>query len=396
MEMLRRAAAAGQPFALVVLDSRLTGTDARTVAAYIRQTPDLSACGIILLTVEDQASGLRAYHELGIKACVMKPVAKEELLDALCGARSLPSPVVLAERRPVPECEPGAQATGVPVSDRRLHILVAEDNPYNQALMEDLLKRRGHTVHLAGDGQAALEALEKNDFDVMVLDIHMPELDGFQVIAVQRQREQGPGRRLPVIALTARSATGERERCLQAGMDDYLIKPVRAAELFAAIDRTVWKDEGGRMKDEKEHISASGSSFIHYPSSFEDGLLDPAALLAACDGDAELLRKMCQNFRTYAPDRLAEVSEALRDRDGTRLREAVHKLGGMVSTFSATAAATAALLGRLGTKGKIEEAIQAHTRLTEMVGSLVAVSESLSVEELQRARQGAQEFTSRR
>ena len=105
---------------------------------------------------------------------------------------------------------------------------------------------------------------------------------------------------------------------------------------------------------------------------------------------------MCRHFQTYAPDRLAEVSEALRDRDSARLREATHKLGGMVSTFSATAAETAALLGRLGTEGKIEQAIQAHSRLTEMVESLVAVSESLSVEELQRARQGAQEFTSRR
>src|SRR5262249_31317185 len=89
MKMLRRAAAAGPPFALVLLDSRLTGTDARTVAAFVRQTPDLSACGTILLTVEDQASGLSKYHELGIKACVMKPVVKEELLDAVCRARSL-------------------------------------------------------------------------------------------------------------------------------------------------------------------------------------------------------------------------------------------------------------------------------------------------------------------
>jgi two-component system, sensor histidine kinase and response regulator len=122
---------------------------------------------------------------------------------------------------------------------RRLHILVAEDNPYNQAVMEDLLPSRGHTVQIAGDGRAALTALEQGHFDVMLLDIHMPELGGFQVVAAQRQREQGTGTHLPVIALTARSADGERERCLQAGMDHYLAKPVRAAELFAALDRVV-------------------------------------------------------------------------------------------------------------------------------------------------------------
>src|SRR5262249_4117065 len=101
--------------------------------------------------------------------------------------------------------------------------------------MEDLLPRRGHTVHVAGDGRAALMALEKDDFDVMVLDIHMPELDGFQVVAVQRQREQGAGRRLPVIALTARSAAGERERSLQAGRGGYLVKAVRAGERFGGV-----------------------------------------------------------------------------------------------------------------------------------------------------------------
>ena len=188
-------------------------------------------------------------------------------------------------------------------------------------------------MHLAGDGRAALTALEQNQFDVMLLDIHMPELDGFQVVAAQRQREQGTGRHLPVIALTARSADGERERCLQAGMDDYLAKPVRAAALFAALDRVV-SGEGVPRPVESD-------------AGVPDGLLDPAALLAACDGDAELLRKMCRHFQTFVPGLLAELSEALRDRNALHLREAAHKLGAMVSSFSSIAAEAAALLGRL-------------------------------------------------
>src|SRR5262249_60373177 len=106
--------------------------------------------------------------------------------------------------------------------------------------------RRRHSLHVAGDGQAALNALEQGHFDVMLLDIHMPELDGFQVVAALRQREQGTSTHLPIIALTARSAAGERERCLQAGMDDYLAKPVRAADLFAAPDRVVSGGGGPR------------------------------------------------------------------------------------------------------------------------------------------------------
>jgi CheY-like chemotaxis protein/HPt (histidine-containing phosphotransfer) domain-containing protein len=260
--------------------------------------------------------------------------------------------------------------------------LVVEDNPFNQAVMKDLLPHRGHTLHLAADGRSALKALEEDHFDVMLLDIHMPELDGFQVVAIQRQREQDTGRHLPVIALTARSAAGERERCLQAGMDDYLTKPVRAAELIAAIERVV----------SSEGVPRPVESDAGFPSS----LLDSAALLAACDGDAELLGKMCRHFQSFVPSHLAEVREALRDRNASRLFQAAHKLGGIVSSFSGTAAEAAALLERLGSEGRIEEATQPYSRLTEVVGRLISVLDTLSVEQLQRWRQDLHECTSRR
>jgi HPt (histidine-containing phosphotransfer) domain-containing protein len=215
----------------------------------------------------------------------------------------------------------------------------------------------------------------------MLLDIHMPELDGFQVVAAQRRREQGTGQHLPVIALTACSADGERECCLRSGMDDYLAKPVRASDLFAALDRVV-PGEGAPRPVESDTCIPSG-------------LLDRTALLAACDGDAELLRKMCRHFQTFVPDRLAEVSEALRDRNAPRLREAAHKLGGMVSSFCVTAAEAAALLGRLGSEGKLEEAIQTHSRLTEIVGRLLAVLDTLSVEQLRRWGEDSERTTSR-
>ena len=332
LEALRRADEAGRPFALVVLDSYLAGTecdsassDALAIAAYIRQTPELSDCRIVLLAVEDQTKELQPFHELGIAACVTKPVVEEELLDAICRAQLLPSPLIErmkdeGEWMNIESSPTHPSSFVLHPSERRLHVLVAEDNPYNQAVMEDLLPRRGHTVYIAGDGPAALKALEQHYFDVMLLDIHMPEQDGFQVVALLREREQRIGRHLPIIALTARCAAGERERCLQAGMDEYLSKPVRAADLFAAIDRVTerMRDEGGRMKDERPPASE----------------LDPTALLAACDGDAELLRNMCGHFRSFVPDRLAEASEALREGNSSQLRATAHKLGGMVSSFS--------------------------------------------------------------
>src|SRR5262249_36021649 len=262
LEALQQAAAAGRPFTLVVLDSRLSGTDALALAAQVQQTPELSAGGTVLLGVEDQARELRHYHERGLAACVMKPVVEEELLDAICRARSLPRPALqIADcgLRIADSADNPQSAIRNPQSEGRgLRVLLAEDNSYNQALLEELLPRQGHTLHVTGDGRAALTALEQDDFDVMLLDIHMPELDGFQVVAVQRQREQDTGRHLRVIALTARSADGERERCLRAGMDDYLVKPVRAAELFASLNRVVsgQRVSGGVVRGEWSAVAA--------------------------------------------------------------------------------------------------------------------------------------------
>jgi two-component system, sensor histidine kinase and response regulator len=369
LEALNLAAAEGRPFGLVVLDSRLRGTEAMDVATHVLQTPELTGSVVILLTVEDQAKELHRYHELGIAACVMKPLVEEELLEAICRARLLPRPTG------------NRQTPTVPASGRRLRVLLAEDNLFNRAVMEDLLPRRGHAVHVADDGRAALAALEQSRFDVMLLDIHMPELDGFQVAQAQRRREQDTGTHLPIIALTARSAAGERERCLQAGMDDYLAKPVRAAELFATIDRVISGEDAGRPVDANGGVPGD--------------LLDPTALLAACDGNDELLRKMCGHFRTIAPGRLAEVTEAFRDRNAPRLREAAHKLGGMVSSFSATAAEAAALLERLGSDGKIEETTRAHSRLNETMERLYSLLDSVSVDQLRRWREDFQEAATR-
>ena len=120
-----------------------------------------------------------------------------------------------------------------------LRILVAEDSEFNSRHIERLLGRRGHAVRVATDGREALDLVEEAAFDLLLLDLHMPELDGFQVVQAIRERERAAGGHLPVIALTARARPEDRERCLAAGMDDYLSKPVRAAELFATIDRIV-------------------------------------------------------------------------------------------------------------------------------------------------------------
>jgi PAS domain S-box-containing protein len=268
----------------------------------------------------------------------------------------------------VPGAEEGEAAAGDPVSTRPLHILVAEDNELNQQVVRHLLTLRGHTVQIVRDGRETLRALEQDRFDLLLLDVHMPELDGFQVTAALRTREQGTGRHLPVVALTARSMKGDRERCLQAGMDDYLGKPIRRKDLFAAIERIL----AGRTSAEAPPESAPSTA----------ALLDAATLLTACDAHPSLLEKMVAVFRADAPRHLERMGNALRVGNAAELRESAHKLRGLLLAFSPTAAEKALLLEEAGAAGQLDGAAETYRALTGMVAGLGPQLDRVSVEGL--------------
>jgi CheY-like chemotaxis protein len=196
----------------------------------------------------------------------------------------------------------------------------------------------------------------------------MPGCDGFEVIEALRRRERATGGHLPVIALTARAMRSDRERCLRAGMDDYLAKPLAAAELFRVMDRVL-----AGMPAAEPVPPARGRP---------ETLLDPATLLAACDDDATILRKLIQVFRANAPGALARVCGAVQEGDTSRLREAAHRLRGLLSTFSAMAAAEAARLETMGAGGQLDDAASTLDGLTEMVERLGSQLEGLSIEQL--------------
>src|SRR5581483_3714328 len=233
MDALWHRAANGRPYALVLLDARMPDRDGLTVAAMIRQRAELSATRLILLTSEDRPGDPARIRELPINARLLKPVQQEELLETIYRVMSKPAGNGPAPARPAPAPQPAA--TSAPAAP--LHILVAEDNEFSAQLMEQLLSRQGHRVRLATDGPEALALATEDVFDLLLLDIHMPGLDGFGVVGAIRERERTAGGHLPVIALTARSRREDRQRCLAAGMDDFLTKPVARAALFAAIDR---------------------------------------------------------------------------------------------------------------------------------------------------------------
>ncbi|WP_406694444.1 PAS domain S-box protein [Singulisphaera sp. Ch08] len=360
LDALWRGVALGRPFSLVLLDARMPGTDGLALAARILQSPELSASRIILLTSEDLHGDIARYRALGIAAYTMKPVQQEELLEIIHRVLSRPTPAELS----TPTATAITTAPGE--STRRLRVLVAEDNPLNQELVEHLLRRRGHDVVVVGDGQAALATLDQDQFDLSLLDVHMPEFDGFQVIEALRHREQSTGGHLPVIAMTALAMKGDHERCLQAGMDDYLAKPIRASDLFAVIDRV---------------LAAHPEP---HPRPQPQTLLDPGTLQAACDDDPTLLGKLCLVFLAKSPDALARVRNAIIEGDSARLQEAAHHLRGLLSTFSATAAHAALKLEEVGASGQLDAAPPILDGLTEMVRRLVPLLDNLSIEQLRR------------
>ena len=359
MDALWHSVARGRPLELVVLDARMPDTDGLTLAARIRERAELAATRIILLTSGERPGDLVRLRDLRIEAHLNKPVLHDELLETVLRCMSRAVGGLPPTTAPSPSTRPPEPASR---SAHRLRILVAEDNEFNSRLIEELLARRGHHVQLAGDGSEALRLLDGEQFDLMLLDLHMPEKDGFQVIQAVRERERFTGDHLPVIAVTARSRPADRERVLAAGMDDFLAKPLQASGLWAAIDRVMAAPKASRP------------------------LLDRATLLAACGEDEAILAKICSILRARLPLDMAEIDMALRAREAPRLREAAHKLAGMVAAFSTSAGRVASDLEDQAARDDLDEASVLVAELQRMTRELIRLVDGLSIASLRATR----------
>jgi signal transduction histidine kinase/DNA-binding response OmpR family regulator len=218
---------AGEPFALILLDYHMPGMDGIMVAEEIKRHPEWGTPTILMLSSGGGPSEAKQARQAGIAAHLFKPFKQSELLAAIHKALNKAS----SDAGQSPETGVGPHDAG-----RTLHILLAEDNPVNQALAKRLLEKRGHTVVAVQNGREAVTAIDGDRFDLALLDVQMPEMDGLEAAGLirEKEREQGKGR-LPLIALTAHAMRGDRERCLDAGMDGYVSKPIRAGQLFEVI-----------------------------------------------------------------------------------------------------------------------------------------------------------------
>jgi two-component system, sensor histidine kinase and response regulator len=311
MEAIARSA--GAPFHLALIDDALPGGDAAGLLARLRHNGGAACPAVIVL-----ASALRRDAETGA-ARIAKPVKPSELLAAV--GRALGG-------------DAAAQADAAPPAAasarERLRVLLVEDNPVNRKLAVHVLEKDGHDVVAAENGEAALSVLESASFDLVLMDVQMPKMDGIEATRAIRDKERATGAHVPIIALTAHAMAGDRERCLHAGMDGYLIKPIRPATLLEAIQR---------LQVVAPARAAPAAAQVAEPGA---PVLDREALLERVAGDHELLSEVTGMLLRDAPKLIASVREALERRDRDAFGYAAHTLRGMLRNFSAAAAEEAA------------------------------------------------------
>jgi signal transduction histidine kinase/CheY-like chemotaxis protein len=241
MEVLGRAADAGAPIPVVLLDLMMPGEEGLSLAVRIKTDARLAGARLVILSSAGRLSEVAGELAAGVLRCLVKPVRPSELLDALLLALDETPPVAPSALAPEKK---GPEEKTVPP----LRILLAEDSPVNQRLAVRLLEKRGHTVVVAHNGREAVAALEEGEpFDLVLMDVQMPEMDGFEATRVIREREEGTDRHVPIVAMTASAMKGDREACLSAGMDSYLAKPITAEGLYRSVAETVTRSPCHRV-----------------------------------------------------------------------------------------------------------------------------------------------------
>ena len=228
LEAIREAAIQNDPYHVVLLDCHMPHIDGFMVAERIRGNPGLRDVTILMLTSAQRSSDVRRCRELGLAAYLVKPVTQKELRAIVIKVLSN-TPALVTSRLEVSE----------PPPDRTLRILLAEDNVVNQKVAVSLLSRLGHEVTVAPDGQVAIDAYRRQTFDLILMDVQMPVLSGYDATRAIREIEQTTGTHIPIVAMTARAMKGDRESCLDAGMDDYMSKPIQGKLLMEVIRRAL-------------------------------------------------------------------------------------------------------------------------------------------------------------
>jgi signal transduction histidine kinase/CheY-like chemotaxis protein len=321
LSAMEAAAGCNSPYQLVLVDGSMPGMDGFELAECIRKNPKLTGATILMLSAGLRSDDISRCRQLGVSAYIIKPIRRLDLLNVI--VRVLKDKNTFAAPAQDSEIWEKEQHS-------RLHILAAEDNRVNQRLLARLLEKEGHQVTLVEDGEAAVAAAAETDFDVILMDVQMPVMDGLDATRYIRDREQGTDKHVSIIALTAHAMKGDRERCLEAGMDAYVAKPVQKQELLHMIYQNSAHGTSSR-------VVSTGPG-----STTDPGVLDVARALERNGGDEQIFAELCelylQDSRVIPPI----IVRAIEKNDANAAARAAHKLKTSAGTICGTRAYYAA------------------------------------------------------
>jgi len=356
--LLHRAVQEGKPFDLVVTDSNMPAMDGFTLARSIKSDPRLDSTIVMMLTSGDRTGDIALCDRIGVAAYLLKPVKQSDLFDAIAKALGMAE---LCDQSLAPE----------PVGQELppLRVLLAEDSLVNQKLATQLLQKYGHRVQIAGTGKEALAALKTDQFDLVLMDVQMPEMDGLEATRSIRRSEARTGGHIPIVAMTAHAMKGDRESCLDAGMDGYVAKPIRTAELFATIKEVLHK--GPAQK--------TCATFLSIPSG-QGVCVDWDVALSAVGADRRILGGIVSTALTELPELLADLRTAVASGNCEAIHRLGHTLKGSLDLFGARSARQPAY--ELETKGRnrdladVEHLFSTLNNEVEQVLSELAMAET--------------------
>jgi PAS domain S-box-containing protein len=344
---LERAEAAGEPYRVVLLDAVLPASDSFDLARVFENRA--AAPGVVmLLAAADRKAELARCRQAGVRAHVCKPASRRQLLQAIVKS--------LAPAAAPADDEGTGQTLSHETPARRLRILLVEDNPFNQQVGVLKLEKKGHSVRVAACGMEALAAHAEERFDLILMDMQMPDMGGTEVTRLIRQ-EEGDVRHTPILAMTAHNTREARQQCQEAGMDGFVTKPFKDHDLWRSIAEVVPEGAGTVPAEAEENAAPEDESI--------------AKVLARVGDNPEMLRELLDIFRTDCAQLLPEIREAAQSQDGERLSRAAHTLKGMIAFFESSAGTRAALdlehLGESGNFAEVEPVLAILTRETERV-----------------------------
>ena len=349
IEILEQTSANGAAFPLILLDSHMPDMDGFTFAKRVKNDPRFKGSIIMMLTSGGQrGDGLRC-RDLRISAYLVKPIQQTELLEAIL--------TVLGHKLDTPDQQPNLVTRHSLREDRQpLRILLAEDNPVNQMVAVRLLEKMGHTVIVVANGREAVLISEEQEFGLVLMDVQMPEMGGFEATRLIREKEATTKKHTPIIAMTAHAMKGDREQCLAVGMDGYVAKPIRQAELLAEIERFTRGPEPPRQKA---------------PSPAETDCIDWPTAWANLEGDRNLLCELSVLFLDDLPQQMEAIHRAAEKMQAHDLERLAHRLKGSVGNFAAEPAFGAAFdLEKIARQGDFEQVPQAVEALEHEIQRL--------------------------